>query len=109
MKEITLMRPMKFAFFLAALAFLISGALAQAATVTGAVTDKTTGKPAVGDPVVLVEPMRGMSELGHTPPDAQGRYMLNLPGSNPYLIRVPHQGADSFVAAPQGGGPTDIS
>jgi hypothetical protein len=25
------------------------------------------------------------------------------------LIRVTHQGADYFVAAPQGGGPADIS
>jgi hypothetical protein len=27
-------------------------------TVSGTVTDKTTGKPAAGDTVVLVEPMR---------------------------------------------------
>ena len=39
-----------------ALSFLFAGALAQAATVTGTVTDKTTGKPAAGDTVVLVEP-----------------------------------------------------
>jgi hypothetical protein len=89
--------------------FLFAGALAHAATVTGTVTDKTTGKPAAGDTVVLVEPMSGMSEVGNTTTDAQGHYTLNLPGSNPYLVRVTHQGADYFVAAPQGGGQDDIS
>jgi hypothetical protein len=32
-----------------------------------------------------------------------------LPGSNPYLIRVTHQGAAYVIAAPQGGGTGDIS
>lgn len=92
-----------------ALSFLFAGALAQAATVTGTVTDKTTGKPAAGDIVVLVEPMSGMSEVGHTTTDAQGHYTLNLPGSNPYLVRVTHQGAEYFITAPQGGGTGDVA
>ena len=86
----------------------MAGALAQAASVTGTVTDKTTNRPAAGDPVVLVEPMSGMSEVGRTTTNGQGRYSLNLPGSNPYLIRVTHQGADYFIPAPQGGGSGDI-
>ncbi len=84
-------------------------ALAQAASVTGTVTDRTTGKPASGDAVVLVEPMSGMSEVGNAKTDAQGKYTLSLPGANPYLIRVTHQGADYFVSVPQGGGPADVS
>ncbi len=92
-----------------ALSFLLAGPFAAAATVTGTVTDKTTGKPAAGDTVVLVEPMSGMSEVARTTTDAQGRYTLNLPGSNPYLIRVTHQGADSFIPAPQGGGNGDVT
>jgi hypothetical protein len=92
-----------------ALSFLFAGALAQAATVTGTVTDKTTDKPAAGDAVVLVEPMSGMSEVGHATTDAKGHYSFDLPGSNPYLIRVMHQGAEYFVAAPQGGGTGDVS
>lgn len=92
-----------------ALGILFAGALAQAATVSGTVTDRTTGKPAAGDNVVLVEPMSGMSEVGHTTTDAKGHYTLNLPGANPYLIRVTHQGADYFGSAPQGGGTADIA
>ncbi len=96
-------------FALTFLGLLFCGALAQAATVTGTVTDKTTNKPAVGDQVVLVEPMTGMSEIDRTTCNAQGRYSLNLPGASPYLIRVTHQGADYFIPAPQGGGAGDIS
>jgi len=102
------MRTTKYAFFLAAIFLFFAGALAQAATVTGTVTDKTTNKPVAGDAVVLLEPMSGMSEVGHATTDAHGQYTLNLPGAMPYLIRVTHQGADYFIAAPQGGGTGDI-
>ncbi len=91
------------------LSFLLTCAMAQAATVSGTVTDKTTNKPAVGDAVTLLEPMSGMSEIGHATTNAQGHYSLNLPGQVPYLIRVVHQGAEYFIAAPQGGGNGDIS
>ncbi len=91
-----------------ALCLFLSSALAHAATVTGTVTDKTTGKPVAGDAVVLLEPMSGMSEIGRATTDAQGHYTLNLPGAMPYLIRVTHQGADYFISAPQGGGTGDI-
>jgi hypothetical protein len=50
-----------------------------------------------------------MSEVGHATTNAQGRYTLNLPGQVPYLVRVTHQGAEYFIAAPQGGGAGDIS
>jgi len=92
-----------------ALSFLFAGALAQAATVSGTVTNKTTGKPAAGDTIVLVEPMSGMSEVGRATTDAKGHYSLNLPGANPYLIRVAHEGAEYFADVPRGGGTDDIS
>ena len=92
-----------------ALCFLFACALAQAATVNGTVTNMTTNKPAAGDTVTLLEPMSGMSEVGHATTNAQGRYTLNLPGQVPYLVRVTHQGAEYFIAAPQGGGTGDIS
>jgi hypothetical protein len=104
--EMKLMRT--FASFVG-LSFLFAGALAQAASVTGTVTNMTTNKPAAGDVVTLLEPMSGMSEVGHATTNAQGRYTLNLPGQVPYLVRVTHQGAEYFIAAPQGGGTGDIS
>ena len=83
--------------------------MAHAAAVSGTVTDKTTNKPAVGDAVTLLQPMSGMSEIGHATTNAQGHYSLDLPGQVPYLIRVVHQGAEYFIAAPQGGGNGDIA
>jgi hypothetical protein len=102
------MRSTKYAFLFTAIFIFLAGVLAHAATVTGTVTDKTTGKPVVGDAVVLLEPMSGMSEVGRATTDARGQYTLNLPGAMPYLVRVTHQGADYFIAAPQGGGTGDI-
>lgn len=95
-------------FLSSAAALLFAATLSQAATVTGTVTDKTTGKPVSGDTVVLVDVQAGMGEVAHATTDAQGRYTLNEPGAGPYLIRVTHQGAGYFIAAPQGGAPGDI-
>jgi hypothetical protein len=88
---------------------LLGGAMAQASTITGTVTNKTTGKPAVGDVVVLVNPMAGMSETAHAITDARGRYSLQKTSEGPALLRAKHQGAEYFIAAPQGVGPADIS
>src|SRR5579863_1281294 len=85
-----------------------TGAFAHATDVTGIVTDKTTGKPAVGDPIVLVDVQAGMAEVAHATTDAKGHYTLNKPGSGPYLVRVTHQGATYFIAAPDGAGPGDL-
>ena len=93
-------------FFL--LILLMAGAFAQAAPVSGTVTDKTTGKPAAGDQVVMLDVQAGMSEVAHATTDARGHYSLNGPGDGPYLVRVTHQGAGYFIAAPPGGGSGDI-
>lgn len=92
----------------AAAALLLAAASAQAASVSGTVTNKTTGKPAAGDSVVLLDVQAGMSEIAKAVTNGEGHYTLNEPGSGPYLIRVTHQGAGYFIAAPQGGGPGDI-
>lgn len=91
-----------------AAALLFAAASAQAATVSGTVTNKTTGKPVAGDTVVLVDVQAGMGEAAKATTNAEGHYTLNEPGSGPYLIRVTHQGAGYFIAAPQGNGPGDI-
>ena len=95
-------------FRIGAACVLLPAAWAQAATVTGTVTDKTTNRPAAGDAVAVVDVQASMSEVAHATTDSRGRYSVELPGSGPYLIRVTHQGAGYFIAAPQGGGPGDI-
>jgi hypothetical protein len=91
------------------LSLFITGALAQAATVTGTVTNKTSNRPAAGDAVVLVDVQAGMREVARATTDAAGHYTLNEPGSGPYLVRVTHQGAGYFIGAPQGNAPGDIT
>ncbi len=103
------MKSMKTFLHAAVLSFLFGGALAQAAQLTGTVTNKTTGKPASGDPVVLVEPMTGMTEVAHTTVDASGHYTLNRPTNAPALVKVTHQGAEFFADAPQSGAIPDIA
>jgi hypothetical protein len=103
------MRPTRFALPTFALSLLLTGALAQASQVTGTVTNKTTGKPAAGDPVVLVDVQAGMGEVAHATTDAKGRYSLNQPGNSNYLVRVTHQGSTYFIGAPQGGAPGNLT
>ncbi len=90
-----------------AMSLLLVGALAQA-QFTGTVTDKTTGKPAVGDNVVLVDPQAGMGEVARSTTDAKGHYALTAPGSGNYLVRVTHGGAPYFIAAPKDNAQGDI-
>ena len=91
-----------------ALCLISAGAFAQGAA-TGIVTDKSTGKPAVGDLVELVDVQQGMSPVTNSNTDAKGHYTLKLPTAGPYLVRVTHQGAGYFIAAPQPGQSGDVS
>ena len=93
----------------AVLGLFLSVAFAQAATVTGTVTDKTTGKPSAGDTITLVDVQAGMADAATTTTDAHGHYSLESPGGGAFLIKATHQGGTYFIAAPQGGGPGDIS
>jgi hypothetical protein len=106
---ITNMRLTQFLFRTFAMSLLFAGALAEATTVSGTVTNKTTGRPAAGDPVVLVDVQAGMGEVAHATTDANGHYSLAEPGNSPYLVRVTHQGAGYFVAAPEGATPANIT
>src|ERR1035437_10846520 len=102
------MRTMKFVLHTAAAGLLFAAAFAQAATVTGTVTDKTTNKPAAGDTVVLVDVQAGMGEVAKATTDANGHYSIKAPGNGPSLVRVAHQGGTYFIAAPEGSAPGDI-
>jgi hypothetical protein len=103
------MRSIKTFLHAAILGTFFAGTLAQAASVTGTVTDKTSGKPASGDTVVLVEPQAGMAEVAHSTTDAKGHYTLNRPSNNPALVKVTHQGAEFFAEAPQSGEVREIT
>jgi hypothetical protein len=83
-------------------ALLVSATFARAETLSGAVTNATTGKPAAGDDVVLLDLTQGMNEAARTKTDAQGRFSFDVPpAAGPRLVRVNHQGVNYFPA----GGP----
>ncbi len=95
-----------------AVSLLLFAGLAEAANVTGTVTNKTTDKPSAGDSVVLVDVQAGMADAATATTDAKGQYSLQLPAGSPggaFLIRVTHQGASYFIAAPQSGSGGDVT
>jgi hypothetical protein len=76
-------------------------ALSAATNLKGTVKNGTTGKPAGGDDVVLLDMSQGMQEAARTKTDAQGRFSFNYnEGGAPHMVRVLHQGVNYF---PQGG------
>ena len=86
------------------MAFLfLSSAAMLAAPIHGVVTNRTTNKPSAGDTVALIRLQQGMQIAGHTTTDASGRYTLDITDADPmHLVRVTHDGANYFQAAPPG-------
>jgi 5-hydroxyisourate hydrolase-like protein (transthyretin family) len=89
--------------------FVAGTASALAATVTGVVTNKTTGKPAAGDTVTLIQLAQGMQEAGQTKTDAHGRYKLDLPDDGVHLVRVTHDKANYFEPVTPGSDSVDVA
>jgi hypothetical protein len=85
-------------------ALLLSAALSALAAgpLTGVVTDRTTDKPDAGDTVSLIAFGQGMQVAAHTTTDAQGRFTLMIPDDSMHLVRVDHDKATYFQAAPPG-------
>lgn len=103
------MRKFPFTPFLVVFAVLIFVKPAAAATFSGTVTNATYNKPSPGDSVTLIDVQAGMADAASTSTDASGHYSLASPGMGPYLVRVTHQGASYFIAAPQGGIRGDVT
>lgn len=102
------MKAIRATFCVIAVSLIFGGALARAASISGTVTDKTNGKPAAGDAVDLLDVQAGMAAVAHATTNSGGHYSLDEPGPGPYLVRVTHQGAGYFIAAPPGTTSGDI-
>jgi hypothetical protein len=82
-------------------ALLTLSAMSAATNLKGSVKNGTTGKPVVGDDVVLLDMSQGMSEAARTKSDAQGHFSFNYAETGgPHMVRVLHEGVNYF---PQGG------
>lgn len=81
---------------------------AQAAPVTGVVTNRTNNKPSAGDKVTLLQLAQGMQELAHASTDSKGRFSIDVPNDGLHLLRVTHEGANYFKPIQPGTQSVDI-
>jgi hypothetical protein len=83
---------------LCAVGFLLSCAAlgAQPQTVSGVVSNGTTGKPAAGDDVVLFSLIHGGKELAKGKTDSRGHFRLTAADEGPELVSVVHRGVGYF-------------
>src|SRR6202167_5911011 len=72
--------------------FLASPAIAG--TVSGTVRNGTTGKPAAGVEMILIQLQGGMQPVANTKTDATGHYHFDNPnlGAAPMLLRAVYRG-----------------
>jgi hypothetical protein len=69
---------------------------AFAGTVTGTVRNGTTGKPAAGVEMILIQLQGGMQPVANTTTDADGHFKFDHPGlgAGPMLIRAVYRGVN---------------
>ena len=90
---------------LAVLILITLCSFAVAQTLTGTATNGTTGKPAAGDEIILINLSNGMEITAKTKADIAGKFSFKLSdgaGAGPHLIRAIHQGVNYHQMAPPG-------
>jgi hypothetical protein len=108
LKGIDLTKLAKSALLTAILALALASAAAQ--TLSGTVTNGTTGKPAAGDEVILINLTTTMEIAANTKADSNGKFSFKLAaGAGPHLIRAVHQGVTYHQIAPPGVSSVDVN
>jgi hypothetical protein len=76
----------------------------QAGTVHGTVKNGTTGKPAAGIDVILIQLQGGMQPVVNSTTDAQGQFTFDHPslGAQPMLVRAVYRGVNFHQPVPPG-------
>jgi 5-hydroxyisourate hydrolase-like protein (transthyretin family) len=87
---------------------LLCATSAFAGSITGTVTDRTTGKPSPGDTVAVINTAQSMDELTKVTSDAQGRFQATAPDGGQILLHVTHHGAEYFKSVPPGSSSVEI-
>ncbi len=79
-------------------------AIAEAGTVRGTVMNGTTGKPAEGIELTLIQLQGGMQEVAHSKSGAHGEFTFDHPGlgAQPMLVRAVYHGINFNHAVPPG-------
>jgi hypothetical protein len=96
--------------FLASLLLCVLASSALAGTVSGTIRNGTTGKPAVGVDVILIQLQGTMQPVAQTKTDANGHYELSHPalGTGPMLIRAVYRGVNYHEPAMPGKSTVDV-
>jgi len=78
--------------------------IASAGTLQGTVRNGTTGQPAAGVDVILIQLQGGMQPVGNTKTDAQGHFEFTHPqiGAGPMLVRAVYRGVNYHEPIPPG-------
>jgi len=98
------MRPCVRRWTLLACLALSASAGVQAGTVHGTAKNGTTGKPAVGIDVILIQLQGGMQPVVNSKTDAQGQFTFDHPalGAQPMLVRAVYRGINFHQPVPPG-------
>jgi hypothetical protein len=77
---------------------------ADAGTIHGTVKNGTTGKPATGIEVILIQLQGGMQPVANSKTDGGGQFSFDNPslGTQPMLVRAVFRGVNFHQAAPPG-------
>ena len=77
---------------------------ANAGTLHGTVKNGTSGKPAAGVEVILIQLQGGMQPVANTKTDAQGQFTFDNPGigAQPMLVRAVYNGINFHQPVPPG-------
>ncbi|MDP9339787.1 MAG: carboxypeptidase-like regulatory domain-containing protein [Acidobacteriota bacterium] len=91
-------------FFLLMVSGAFLSAVTRAGTVHGTVKNGTTGKPASGVTVMLIQLQGGMQPVGNTQSNAQGQFTFDNPGlgAQPMLIRAVYHEINFHQPVPPG-------
>jgi hypothetical protein len=92
----------RLAVFVCLLLFPFAGV--QAGTVHGTVKNGTTGKPAAGIDIILIQLQGGMQPVVNSKTDAQGQFTFDHPslGAQPMLVRAVYRGVNFHQPVPPG-------
>lgn len=86
------------------LCFFAPSSLLYGATVQGTVKNGTTGKPAAGVEVILIQLQGGMQPVLNSKSDAKGQFTFDFPaiGTQPMLVRAVYKGVNFHQPLPPG-------
>jgi len=94
-----------------AAAFLLLAGAAAAGTVHGTVTNGTTGKPAAGVPIILLQLQGTMQPVASAKSDSQGQFSIDNAGigAQPMLLRAVYNDINFHQPVPPGKSQVDIT